>query len=64
MAFEEQFTKKNLNEQTTKFEQALTFASPQRTPSRDEIPLRGEGCNTPVLPRVCPSALTCDHYYM
>jgi hypothetical protein len=34
MTFEEQFTKKNLNEQTTKFKQALTFASPQRTPTQ------------------------------
>jgi hypothetical protein len=29
MTFEEHFAKKNLNEQTTKFKQALTFASPR-----------------------------------
>jgi hypothetical protein len=34
MTFEEQFNKKNLNEQTTKFKQALTFTSPRRTPTR------------------------------
>jgi hypothetical protein len=44
MTFEEQFAKKNLNEQITKFKQALTFTSPKglRPESRDEIPLRGK----------------------
>jgi hypothetical protein len=54
MTFEEKFTKKNLDKQTTKFKQALTFASPLRTPTqiwgRDSF--KGEGCNTPVILKV------------
>jgi hypothetical protein len=54
MTFEEQFAKKNLNESTTHFMQVSTFASPweDSDPNLDEIPLRGEDCDTPVSLRV------------
>jgi hypothetical protein len=41
-----------------KVKQAITLSSPRRTPTRisGRDSLRGEGCNTPVLPRVLLSA--------
>jgi hypothetical protein len=58
MTFEEQFTTKNLNKQTTKFKQALTFTSPRRTPTRIlwRDSFKGEGCNTLVILKVLLSA--------
>jgi hypothetical protein len=44
-----------LNKLSTHFKQALTLrftSGGLRPESRDEIPLRGEGCDTPVSPRV------------
>jgi hypothetical protein len=31
---------------------------------RSSIIVASTSCNTPVLPRFCPSAPTCDHYHM
>jgi hypothetical protein len=42
----------------------LLILGGSRPKSRDEIPLRGEGCNTPVLPRVSSQYPTNDHYHL
>ena len=53
MTFEEQFCPNNNNPHPLPISLTLRFTSEGLWPeSRDEIPLRGEGCDTPVSPRV------------
>jgi hypothetical protein len=53
MTFEEQFYPNNNNNHPFPISLTLRFALGGLWPeSRDEIPLRGEGCDTPVSPRV------------
>ena len=53
MTFEEQFYPNNNNNHPFPISPTLRFTLGGLWPeSRDEIPLRGEGCDTPVSPRV------------
>jgi hypothetical protein len=53
MTFEEQFCPNNNNNHPLPLSLTLRFTPGGLWPeSRDEIPLRGEGCDTPVSPRV------------
>jgi hypothetical protein len=53
MTFEEQFYPKNNNNHPFPISLTLRFTLGELWPkSRNEIPLRGEGCDTPVSPRV------------
>ena len=53
MTFEEQFYPNNNNNHPFPISLTLRFTLGGLWPeSRDEIPLRGEGCDTPVSPRV------------
>jgi hypothetical protein len=53
MTFEEQFYPNNNNNRPFPLSLTLRFTPGGLWPeSRDEIPLRGEGCDTPVSPRV------------
>jgi hypothetical protein len=53
MTFEEQFYPNNNSTHPTPISLTLRFTLGGLWPkSRDEIPLRGEGCDTPVSPRV------------
>jgi hypothetical protein len=53
MTFEEQFYPNNNNNHPLPLSLTLRFTPGGLWPeSRDEIPLRGEGCDTPVSPRV------------
>ena len=53
MTFEEQFYLNNSNTHPIPISLTLRFTMEGLWPeSRDEIPLRGEGCDTPVSPRV------------
>ena len=53
MTFEEQFCPNNNNPHPFPISLTLRFTPGGLWPkSRDEIPLRGEGCDTPVSPRV------------
>ena len=53
MTFEEQFHPNNNNNHPFPISLTLRFTLGGLWPeSRDEIPLRGEGCDTPVSPRV------------
>jgi hypothetical protein len=53
MTFEEQFCPNNNNNHLLPLSLTLRFTPGGLWPeSRDEIPLMGEGCDTPVSPRV------------
>ena len=57
MIFEEQFYPNNSNTHPFPISLTLLFTLGGLCPeSRDEIPLRGEGCDTPLSPRAFLSA--------
>jgi hypothetical protein len=59
MTFEEQFCPNNNNNHPLPLSLTLRFTPGGLWPeSRDEIPLSGEGCDTPVSPRVSLKMLT------
>ena len=65
MTFEEQFYPNNSNTHPFPISLTLRFTLGGLWPeSQDEIPLRGEGYDTPVSPRVFLKCQTKNHYFM